>query len=104
MVVLMAKLTLKGFRITEENLAKLKELQDIYKATTEAQAINLIISEIYELKKSKALVPYEELEKKDLQLQRALFELGKLQGILQEKEKGFFSRLFGLRHKAKPKE
>ncbi len=80
-------LQLKGFRLTEENLAKLKELQDIYKVQTEAQLINLIIDDIYELKKNKTLVPYAELENKDLQLQKAIFELGKLQGILQEKEK-----------------
>lgn len=60
----MSQLKLKGFRITEENIEKLKELQDIYKVQTEAQLINLIIKDIYELKKSKALVPYEELEKK----------------------------------------
>ncbi len=95
----MSQLKFKGFRITEENLTKLKELQDIYKVTTEAQLINMIISDIYELKKSKALVPYEELQSKDLQLINLSIELGKLQGILQEKEKQenkkrFFSRIF----------
>ncbi len=91
----MSQLKFKGFRITEENLAKLKELQGIYKVTTEAQLINLVINDIYELKKSKALVPYEELKKQRLAI--VSLELDKLQGILQEKEKkqkGFFSRLF----------
>ncbi len=102
---------LKGFRISDENLQKLQELLEVYKVQSEAQLINLIIEDIYELKKSKALVPYEEFEKRELQLQKVLFELGKMQGVLQEKEKqlqkleeekqsntkqaGFFSRLFG---------
>jgi len=102
---------LKGFRISDENLQKLQELLKVYKVQSEAQLINLIIEDIYALKKSKALVPYEEFEKRELQLQKALFQLGKMQGILQEKEKqlqkleeekqlntkqaGFFSRLFG---------
>jgi len=100
---------LKGFRITEENLEKMKELLKIYKVQSEAQLINLIIEDIYELKKSKALIPFEEYEKRDLQLQKALLEIGKLQGILQEKEKqlqkiegekekknkSFWARLFG---------
>ena len=78
---------LKGFRITDENLEKMEKLLKIYKVKSEAQLINLIIEDIYELKKSKALIPFEEYEKRDLQLQKALFEIGKLQGILQEKEK-----------------
>ena len=104
-------LKLKGFRITDDNLKKIKELLKIYKVQSEAQLINLIIEDIYELKKSKALIPFEEFEKRDLQLQKALLEIGKLQGVLQEKEKqlqkaeqekeqkekpkGFWSRLFG---------
>ena len=78
---------LKGFRITDDNLKKIKELLKIYKVQSEAQLINLIIEDIYELKKSKALIPFEEFEKRDLQLQKALLEIGKLQGVLQEKEK-----------------
>jgi len=101
---------LKGFRITDKNLERIKELLKIYKVQSEAQLINLIIEDIYELKKSKALIPFEEYEKRDLQLQKALLEIGKLQGILQEKEKhlqrveqekeknenkSFWARLFG---------
>ena len=102
---------LKGFRITDDNLKKMQELLKIYKVQSEAQLINLIIEDIYELKKSKALIPFEEFEKRDLQLQKALLEIGKLQGVLQEKEKqlqkaeqekeqkekpkGFWARLFG---------
>ncbi len=104
-------LKLKGFRITNDNLKKMQELLKIYKVQSEAQLINLIIEDIYELKKSKALIPFEEFEKRDLQLQKALLEIGKLQGVLQEKEKqlqkaeqekeqkekpkGFWARLFG---------
>ena len=78
---------LKGFRITDDNLKKIKELLKIYKVQSEAQLINLIIEDIYELKKSKALIPFEEFKERDLQLQKALLEIGKLQGVLQEKEK-----------------
>ena len=103
-------LKLKGFRITDDNLKKIKELLKIYKVQSEAQLINLIIEDIYELKKSKALIPFEEFKERDLQLQKALLEIGKLQGVLQEKEKqleeqkeqnqkenkkGFWARLFG---------
>ncbi len=102
---------LKGFRITDDNLKKMQELLKIYKVQSEAQLINLIINDIYELKKSKALIPFEEFKERDLQLQKALLEIGKLQGVLQEKEKqlqkveqekeqkekpkGFWARLFG---------
>ncbi len=101
----------KNFRVSEETLNKFLELRKIYNSKSDNQLFELIINDIYELKKSKALIPFEELKEKDIQLQKALLEIGKLQGILQEKEKqlqkveqekdnekkkGFWARLFGL--------
>ena len=99
----------KNFRASKETLDKFFELRKIYNAKSDNQLFELIINDIYELKKSKALIPFEEFEKRDLQLQKALLEIGKLQGVLQEKEKqleeqkeqnkkekkGFWARLFG---------
>ena len=92
----------KNFRVSKETLDKFFELRKIYNAKSDNQLLEMIINDIYELKKSKALIPFEEFKERDLQLQKALLEIGKLQGILQEKEqkekpKGFWSRLFGLR-------
>ncbi len=99
----------KNFRVSEEILNKFLELRKIYNSKSDNQLFELIINDIYELKKSKALIPFEELKEKDIQLQKALLEIGKLQGILQEKEKqlqkveqekenekkkGFWARLF----------
>jgi len=98
----MAEWIRKGYRVDNETNEKIKELLKIYKLKSENDLFKVIIDDIYELKKSKALIPYEEFEKRDLQLQKALLEIGKLQGILQEKEKqlqernkGFWARLFG---------
>ena len=101
----------KTYRVDQEIDEKIKELLKIYDVKTENELIRKVINDIYELKKSKALIPFEEFEKRDLQLQKALLEIGKLQGVLQEKEKqlqkaeqekeqkekpkGFWARLFG---------
>ncbi len=106
----MAEWIRKGYRVDTEINEKIKELLQIYKLKSENDLFKMIVSDIYELKKSKALIPFEEFEKRDLQLQKALLEIGKLQGVLQEKEKqleeqkeqnqkeqkkGFWARLFG---------
>ena len=107
----MAEWIRKGYRADAETDRKLKELMEIYKLHSENDLFRVIVNDIYELKKSKALIPFEEFEKRDLQLQKALLEIGKLQGVLQEKEKqlqkaeqekeqkekpkGFWARLFG---------
>ena len=101
----------KTYRTNQEVDKKIKELLKTYRAKSENELFEMIINDIYELKKSKALIPFEEFEKRDLQLQKALLEIGKLQGVLQEKEKqlqkaeqekeqkekpkGFWARLFG---------
>ncbi len=106
----MAEWIRKGYRADAETDRKLKELMEIYKLHSENDLFRAIVSDIYELKKSKALIPFEEFKERDLQLQKALLEIGKLQGVLQEKEKqleeqkeqnkkekkGFWARLFGL--------
>ena len=102
----------KTYRINQEVDKKIKELLKTYRAKSENELFEIIINDIYELKKSKALIPFEEFEKRDVQLQKALFEIGKLQGVLQEKEKqlqkaeqgkeqkeepkGFWAKLFGI--------
>ena len=90
----------KGYRADEETDKKIKELLRIYKLKSENDLFRAIVSDIYELKKSKALVPFEELEKRDTELKTALLEIGRLRGVLEEKEKGeekkgFWARLFG---------
>ncbi len=100
----------KTYRTNQEVDKKIKELLKTYRAKSENELFEMIINDIYELKKSKALIPFEEFKERDLQLQKALLEIGKLQGVLQEKEKqleeqkeqnkkekkGFWARLFGL--------
>ena len=101
----------KTYRTNQEVDKKIKELLKTYRAKSENELFEMIINDIYELKKSKALIPFEEFKERDLQLQKALLEIGKLQGVLQEKEKqlqkaeqekeqkekpkGFWARLFG---------
>jgi len=86
----------KTYRVDEQTDAKIKELLNIYGFKTENELFQKIIDDIYRLKKSKALVPYEELDKRDVELKKLYFELGKLKAQLEEKEKkrSFWSRLF----------
>jgi len=86
----------KTYRIDEKTDTKIKELLNIYGFKTENELFQKIIDDIYQLKKSKALVPYEELDKRDVELKKLYFELGKLKAQLEEKEKkrSFWSRLF----------
>ncbi len=95
----------KTYRVTKETDEKIKELIEIYKTRTENDLIKAVIDDIYELKKSKALIPFEEYEKRDIELKKALLEVGRLKGILEEKEKllkekekkkGFWAKLFGI--------
>ena len=96
----------KSFRVSEEVEQKFQELKGVYQARSENHLWELIISDIYELKKSKALIPYEELNKRDMELKKAIFELGKAKGELElmktekekrlEQPKGFWAKLFGL--------
>ena len=96
----------KGFRLDDETERKFKELVKIYNSKSENHCFELMINELYELKKSKALVPYEELDKRDRELKIAFLKVGELQGTLQEKDKrieelqnskkGFWAKLFGL--------
>ena len=107
----------KTVRFNDETQKMLNELKSIYKLESENALLEVLIREIYEQKQSKALVPFEELEKRDKELKQAFFEVGKLQGVLLEKNKnieelkqlvekyeqleknrprGFWARLFGL--------
>jgi len=93
----------KNFRVEEEVLNKFLELKTIYNAKSDNQLFELIVEDIYQLKKSKALVPYEEVDKRDNELKKLYFELGRLKTKLEQKEKelekeknkGFWARLFG---------
>jgi len=93
----MAEWIRKTYRVSLETNEKIKELVKIYKLRTENDLIKAVIDDIYELKKSKALIPYEEFEKRDMELKKALLEIGRLKGILEEKEKkkSFWAKLFG---------
>ena len=100
----------KSFRIDEETNRKFKELLSIYNVKSENELFRAVVSDIHELKKNKALVPFSAYEQEKKQLQQAIYEIGKLKGALEEKEKqieelkqsqqdkkkGFWTRLFGL--------
>jgi HPt (histidine-containing phosphotransfer) domain-containing protein len=103
----------KIFRVDDEIEKMFLELMGKYQARSENHLFELIIRDVYELKKSKALVPFEELKETDKELKMALLKLGELQGVVSEKEKqiqrleeqlkekiekkkGFWARLFGL--------
>ncbi len=77
----------KTYRVDEETDIKIKELLRVYDLKTENELIKKIVSDVYELKKSKSLVPIEELSDRDRKLEQAIFELGKLKGSIEEKEK-----------------
>ena len=83
----------KSYRVSEEIDKKIKELLELYGVKSENELFEFIVRDIYEIRKSKALVPIEELKEKDKELKECLLELGRLKGILEEK--GFFARIFG---------
>ena len=93
----------RNYRFENDILEKIEKLKSIYQIRSENELMRQVISDIYAIKQTKALVPIEELDARDKELKQALFQLGKLQGTLdekdkqlQEKKRGFFSRLFGL--------
>ena len=96
----------KSFRIDEETDKKFKELLNVYNVKSENELFRAIVSDIHELKKNKALVPFSAYEQEKKQLQQAIYEIGKLKGALEEKDKqieelkqgkkrGFWARLLG---------
>jgi len=76
----------KTVRFTQEIQEKLNELKKIYKVEAENALLELIIKEVYELKKSKALIPFEEYLKKDNEIKKLFFELGKLKAELGQRD------------------
>ncbi len=100
----------KSFRIDEDTDKKLKELLNIYNVKSENELFRVIVNDIHDLKKNKALVPFTEYKQEKEQLQKAIYEIGRLKGALEEKDKqlielkqaqqkqakkSFWSRLFG---------
>lgn len=77
----------KGFRLSDDILLKIEKLKELYRVRGDSQLMEMIINDIYELKHSKSLVPFEELKKTDKELKMALLKLGELQGSLKEQEK-----------------
>ena len=77
----------KTYRVDDETDRKIKELLRIYDLKTENELIKKIVSDVYELKKSKSLVPIEELSDRDRKLEQVMFEAGRLKGAIEEKEK-----------------
>lgn len=93
----------RNYRFENDILEKIEKLKSIYKIRSENELMRQVISDIYAIKQTKALVPIEELDARDQELKQALFQLGKLQGTLdekdkqlQEKKRGFLRKLFGL--------
>jgi len=93
----------KTVRFSEKTQNILNELKKVYKLNSENALLEAIIREIWEQKQSKALVPFEEFEKREQELKKLYFELGRLKNELEQKEKelekeknkGFWARLFG---------
>ncbi|GMT43857.1 MAG: hypothetical protein IEMM0003_0676 [bacterium] len=96
----------RNYRFSCETLEKIEKLKSIYKIRSENELIRQLIDDIYDIKQTKALVPFEDLDARDKELKQAFFQLGKLQGVIEEKDKlidemklrkrGFFARLFGV--------
>ncbi len=93
----------KTYRIDEEIKSKIDELMRVYAARSENELFGMIVRDIYELKKSKAIVPIEELDRRDEELKKLYYELGRLKSELEQKEKefekeknkSFWAKLFG---------
>ena len=95
----------KGYRVDIETDKKIKELIKYYNVKSENELFRAIINEIYDIKKNKAIVPFKTYEKEKIKLEKAIFEIGRLKGTLEEKEKqleelkqkrkGFWAKLFG---------
>jgi len=99
----MAERIRKTVRFSDETQKMLNELKNIYKIESENALLEVIVKEIWEQKQSKALIPFEEFEKRDEELKKLYFELGRLKTELEQKEKeleseknkGFWAKLFG---------
>jgi len=95
----------RNYRFSAKTLEKIEKLKSIYKIRSENELMRQIVDDIYDIKQTKALVPFEDLDARDKELKQAFFQIGKLQGIIEEKDKqlrlrstrrrGLFSRLFG---------
>ena len=95
----------KGYRVNLETDKKIKELIKYYNVKSENELFSAIINEIYDIKKNKAIVPFKTYEQEKIKLEKAIFEIGRLKGALEEKEKqleelkqkrkGFWAKLFG---------
>jgi len=93
----------KTIRFSDETQKMLNELKEHYKVYSENALLEIIIKEIWEQKQSKALVPYEELDKKDQELKKLYYELGKLQSQLEQKQKELEEKQKELEQKQKEK-
>ena len=105
----MTTIVRKSFRIDEDTDKKFKELLSVYNVKSENELFRVVVSDVYDLRKNKALVPFNEYKQEKEQLQKAIFEIGRLKGALEEKDKqlaelkqaqqkqkrGFWARLFG---------
>ena len=104
----MTTIVRKSFRIDKETDEKFKELLNIYNVKSENELFRVIVNDIHELKKNKALVPFSAYVEEKKQLQQAIYEIGRLKGVIEEKDKqlaelkqqkqakkSFWSRLFG---------
>ncbi len=99
----MAERIRKTVRFSDETQKMLSELKKVYKIESENALLEAIVREIWEQKQSKALIPFEEFEKRDEELKKLYFELGRLKSELEQKEKelekeknkSFWAKLFG---------
>jgi len=99
----------KTYRFTQKTQELIDELKGIYNIESENMLLETVIKDIHDIKKAKALVPYEELKAEQKELKHLYYEVGRLKGVIEEKErelsalrmqlehkkKGFWARLFG---------
>jgi len=99
----------KTYRFTQTTQQLIDELKNIYNIESENMLLETVIKDIHDVKKAKALVPFEELKAEQKELKQLYFEVGRLKGIIEEKDKelanlksqlekphkSFWARLFG---------
>ncbi len=100
----------KSYRIDTETDKKIKDLFKYYNVKSENELFRAIINDIHDLKENRAIVPFNAYKEEKERLEKAIYEIGRLKGIIEEKEKqleeqkklnqkeqkkGFWAKLFG---------
>jgi len=93
----------KTIRFSDETQKILNELKKHYKVYSENALLEIIIKEIWEQKQSKALIPYEEFNKREQEIKQLYYRVGELEAKLEQKEKELEEKQKELEQKQKEK-